>query len=102
MKMAISNPFKDQFHSLTKKLFPWTLYALLPIALLSLYLYPLPFLPSTESELPHSTSNIIISHSTPPSFASIPPTSGKSMHNPILLKNMFLQMGFVLNVNFFF
>ncbi|GAU36885.1 hypothetical protein TSUD_220540 [Trifolium subterraneum] len=77
MKMAISNPFIDQFHSLTKKLFPWTLYALLPIALLSLYLYPLPFLPSTESELPHSTSNIIISHSTPPSFASTPPSSEK-------------------------
>ncbi|PNX71283.1 hypothetical protein L195_g027158 [Trifolium pratense] len=77
MKMAISNPYKDQFHSLTKKLFPWTLYALLPIALLSLYLYPLPFLPSTESELPHSTSNIIISHSTPPSFASTPPSSEK-------------------------
>jgi hypothetical protein len=97
MKMAISNPLKDQFHSLTKKLFPWTLYALLPIALLSLYLYPLPFLPSTESELPHSTSIIIISHSTPPSFASIPPTSGKSMlHNLILLKKYVFTNGFFL------
>ncbi|CAI8587644.1 unnamed protein product [Vicia faba] len=70
-------PFKDHFHSLTKKLFPWTLYALLPIALLSLYLYPLPFLPSTESELSHSISNTIISHSTPPSFPSTPPPSEK-------------------------
>jgi hypothetical protein len=88
---------KDQLYSLTKKLFSWTLYALLPIALLSLYLYPLPFLPSTESELPHSTSNIIISHSTPPSFASIPPTSGKSMlHNLILLKKYVFRNGFFL------
>jgi hypothetical protein len=74
---------KDQFYSLTKKLFSWTLYALLPIALLSLYLYPLPF-------LPHSTSNIIISHFTPPSFASIPPTSsGKSMHKICFYKWVF-------------
>lgn len=82
MKMGISNPFKDQLHSLTKKLFPWTLYALLPIALLSLYLYPLPFLPSTESELPHSTTTII-SHSSPPSFTSTPPPLGTFIHTLI-------------------
>ncbi|XP_027187814.1 xyloglucan O-acetyltransferase 1 [Cicer arietinum] len=74
--MGISNPNRDQ--SLTKKLFSLFLYALLPISLLSLYFYPIPFLPSTQTELPHST---IISHSsassTPPSFTSTPPSSEK-------------------------
>ena len=43
--MGITNPFKDQSLSLTKRLLPWTLYALLPIVLLRLYFYPLPFPP---------------------------------------------------------
>jgi len=70
--MGITNPFKDQSLSLIKRLLPWTLYALLPIVLLRLYFYPLPFPPSPETELPHSTPTTIISQSslsdsTPPS-----------------------------------
>ncbi|KAH1058488.1 hypothetical protein GYH30_002873 [Glycine max] len=71
--MGITNPFKDQSLSLTKRLLPWTLYALLPIVLLRLYFYPLPFPPSPETELPHSTPTTIISQSS--LSASTPPSS---------------------------
>ncbi|XP_077222950.1 TRICHOME BIREFRINGENCE-LIKE 27 [Tasmannia lanceolata] len=35
--------FKGHFHFLIKKLLPWALYALLPLALFHVYFYPLPF-----------------------------------------------------------
>ncbi|KAI4314308.1 hypothetical protein L6164_027230 [Bauhinia variegata] len=64
MKMGSMNQFKDQSLSFTKKLLPYVIYSLLPIALLRLYFNPLPFLPSTETELPHSNSITITSHSS--------------------------------------
>lgn len=85
LKMGTSNTSKEQSFSLTKKLLPWTLYALLPVALIRLYFYPLPFPSSPETELPHSTT---ISHSsyTPPSFTSTPPsTSGTYMLSYLLI-----------------
>ncbi|RZB99364.1 protein ALTERED XYLOGLUCAN 4-like [Glycine soja] len=63
MAATSTNQIKDQSLSLTKRLFPWTLYALIPIALLHFYLNPLSFPPSPESELPHSFT----SHFSPPS-----------------------------------
>lgn len=63
MAATSTNQIKDQSLSLTKRLFPWTLYALIPIALLHFYLNPLSFPPSPESELPHS----LTSHFSPPS-----------------------------------
>ncbi|MED6136804.1 Xyloglucan O-acetyltransferase 1 [Stylosanthes scabra] len=72
---------------ITKKVLPWILYALLPLALLRLYFYPLPFPPSPETELPHSSTPITItthsslssssSSSTPPLFSSPSSTSEK-------------------------
>ncbi|KAK7361967.1 hypothetical protein VNO77_04063 [Canavalia gladiata] len=64
MATSTTNQLKDQSFSLTKRLLPWTLYALLPIALLRLYLYPLPFPPSPETQLPHSIASL----STPSEF----------------------------------
>ncbi|KAL7196768.1 hypothetical protein ACSBR1_036724 [Camellia fascicularis] len=42
MGSTTTNPFKHQPHSLTKKLLPWTLYALLLISLLPLYFFTIP------------------------------------------------------------
>ncbi|CAL0311918.1 unnamed protein product [Lupinus luteus] len=74
MKMGITNPFKDQSLSLTKKLLPWTLYVLPPIAMLCLYFKPISFTPSSATELPHSSPITITSHSSL-SFISAPSTS---------------------------
>ncbi|XP_057949912.1 xyloglucan O-acetyltransferase 1 [Malania oleifera] len=49
MGTAVS-PFIDQQYSLPKKLIPCALYALLPLALLRLYFYPLPLLQSPISD----------------------------------------------------
>ncbi|OIV94525.1 hypothetical protein TanjilG_25587 [Lupinus angustifolius] len=65
--MGSPNPFKDQSFSLSKKLLPWILYALLPLALLRLYFYPVPFLLYPETELPHSSPITITSTSSLPS-----------------------------------
>ena len=92
-KMGTANPFRDQYSiSLTKRLLPWTLCALLPIALLHLYFYPLlPFAPSPKTELSHSSSITIISHSSESSLSASPPSpspssAGTYMHTFILLK----------------
>ncbi|XP_028801932.1 protein ALTERED XYLOGLUCAN 4-like [Neltuma alba] len=72
MKMGSTNPFKDQSFSFPKKLFPFALYALLAIALLRLYFYPLRLPPSPDSShLPQSTVPIS-SHSSfsPPAASS--------------------------------
>ncbi|XP_028754445.1 protein ALTERED XYLOGLUCAN 4 [Neltuma alba] len=71
--MVTLNSFKDQTLHLTKKLLPWALYILLPIAILRLFFSPLPFLPSPTTDLPHSTLFIASSHSPPP-----PPPSSSS------------------------
>nr|AFK42435.1 unknown [Lotus japonicus] len=81
--MGTTNQFKDQSISFTKRLVPWTLYALLPIVLLRLYFYPLPFPASPEPELPHSTPNTIISHtSSSPPPPPPPPEKEKAQEIP--------------------
>ncbi|KAG8372692.1 hypothetical protein BUALT_Bualt12G0093000 [Buddleja alternifolia] len=65
MKMGSSNnnPFKDQTnYSFTNKLFPYTLYALLPIAIIHLYLNPFSFSFSPTDLFPY-TNRITISPS---------------------------------------
>ncbi|XP_048428120.1 xyloglucan O-acetyltransferase 1-like [Pyrus x bretschneideri] len=75
-----TSPFKDQYHhssSLAKKLLPYAIYVLLPIAVIRLYFYtPSPSLSSTD-HLPHSTE-ITISTSSSSSSSSpspLPPVS---------------------------
>ncbi|KAF8390364.1 hypothetical protein HHK36_024889 [Tetracentron sinense] len=72
--MGTKNPFKDQSHSLTKKILPWALYALLPLALLRLYFYPLPQFKALPGEAPQNKPNIITSSSSQEgeSFNEIP------------------------------
>ncbi|KAI4328305.1 hypothetical protein L6164_020668 [Bauhinia variegata] len=74
MKMGSINSFKDQLLSLAKKLLPYVIYSLLPIALLRLYFNPLAFLPSAETELPHSSLITVASYS---SYSSPPPSAEK-------------------------
>ncbi|GKV22823.1 hypothetical protein SLEP1_g32646 [Rubroshorea leprosula] len=66
--MGVSIPFKDQPHttSLTRKLLPYTVYALLPIAIFRLYFYPLPFPQPSTDQLPRS-DRVILSASVPSS-----------------------------------
>ncbi|RVW47173.1 Protein altered xyloglucan 4 [Vitis vinifera] len=66
--MGISSPFKDQTHPYTlfKKLLPYALYALFPIALLRLYLHP-PSLPQSPID-PLPNVNPIIFPSSSSSF----------------------------------
>lgn len=70
--MGISSPFKDQTHPYTlfKKLLPYALYALFPIALLRLYLHP-PSLPQSPID-PLPNVNPIIFPSSSSSFSSSP------------------------------
>ncbi|KAG2707505.1 hypothetical protein I3760_05G150100 [Carya illinoinensis] len=68
---ATITPFKDQTHSLAKKILPWTIYALLPIALFRLYFYPLQLPQSSTDQLPNTTPITISSSS---SSLSLPPT----------------------------
>ncbi|KAL5552949.1 hypothetical protein UlMin_040350 [Ulmus minor] len=64
------SPFKDQsYSSLTKKLLPWTIYCLLPIAILRLYFFPLNLPLSSTDQLPNSSS---ITITTTSSFSSFP------------------------------
>ncbi|KAK4261277.1 hypothetical protein QN277_004299 [Acacia crassicarpa] len=72
--MVTFNSFKDQTLFLTKKFLPWTLYILLPFALLRLFFSPLPFLPPPDSNLPHASLLTIPSLSPPPP----PPPSSSS------------------------
>ncbi|GLU03055.1 hypothetical protein SLE2022_202730 [Rubroshorea leprosula] len=69
--MGVSSSFKDQSHtpSLTRKLWPYTIYALLPIAIFLLFFYPLPLLPPSTDQLPRS-NRLILSASVPPSLSS--------------------------------
>ncbi|XP_052186491.1 xyloglucan O-acetyltransferase 1 [Diospyros lotus] len=71
--MGSFSPFKDQNYSMTKKLLPWCLYVLLPIAIIRLYLYPIPISPSTTDQLPR---NDFIAISTP---ATATPSSSSSL-----------------------
>ncbi|XAR65029.1 hypothetical protein NMG60_11008973 [Bertholletia excelsa] len=63
LKMGSTNPFKEQpgLFSLTRKLLPWTLYALLIVALIRLYFYPIPPSLSTTNQfqLPQNSSILI-------------------------------------------
>ncbi|XP_027362809.1 protein ALTERED XYLOGLUCAN 4-like [Abrus precatorius] len=70
--MRVTNPFEDQ--SLPKRLLPCTLnvfipIALLPIALICLYFYPLSLTPSPATQLPYSTSLSASNSTHLPSFA---------------------------------
>ncbi|KAK9276661.1 hypothetical protein L1049_006197 [Liquidambar formosana] len=62
--MGTTSPLKQQPHSFTKKLIAWTLYALLPIALLRLYFYPIPLPQSLTDQLPHNDPIIITTSSS--------------------------------------
>ncbi|XP_057484795.1 xyloglucan O-acetyltransferase 1-like [Actinidia eriantha] len=64
-----SNPFKEQSSSLTKKILPFTLYALLPIALIRLYFYPIPLSVSSTNQIPQNNP-ILITTTSPPSSSS--------------------------------
>ncbi|KAA8533106.1 hypothetical protein F0562_033361 [Nyssa sinensis] len=64
--MDSKSPFNDQPQSLTKKFLPWTLYALLPIAIIRLYFYPT-ILPISPSDQLHQKSSIITTTSSSPS-----------------------------------
>ncbi|RDX72823.1 Protein ALTERED XYLOGLUCAN 4, partial [Mucuna pruriens] len=66
--MGSTNPFKHISLSLTKRIVPSTLYALLPIALLSTYLYLL-------SLTLHSTTTTTTSTTYHPSLSPPPPSS---------------------------
>ncbi|CAK9182487.1 unnamed protein product [Ilex paraguariensis] len=57
--MGSVHPFKHQSHSFAKKFLPWTLYALLPIALIRLYFYPIPHSLSPTDQLPPNNPIII-------------------------------------------
>ncbi|KAK3223260.1 hypothetical protein Dsin_010285 [Dipteronia sinensis] len=61
-----------QPYSFTKKLLPWTLYTILPIAIFRCYFYPLQFPHSSTDELSLNTPIIITSSSSssPSSFTS--------------------------------
>ncbi|TKY69824.1 ALTERED XYLOGLUCAN 4 protein [Spatholobus suberectus] len=72
--MGTTDPFKDKSLSLTKRLLPWTICALLPIALLRLFFYPLTFSPRPETDLPHSNNISITYHS---SLSASPPSSAE-------------------------
>ncbi|KAJ1389910.1 PMR5 N-terminal domain [Sesbania bispinosa] len=70
--MGSTNPFNDKFLSLfTMRILPFTLYTLLPIALLSIYFYLLSLTPSPSTELLHSST--IITHHSSLSFSSPSP-----------------------------
>ncbi|KAM6562138.1 hypothetical protein CsatB_022136 [Cannabis sativa] len=75
MAGTIINPFKDQYHSsqsfLTKKLLPWTIYCILPIAVFRLYFYPLNLPLSSIDQFPNSTPITI-----KPSLSHPPPSQG--------------------------
>ncbi|RDX80276.1 Protein ALTERED XYLOGLUCAN 4, partial [Mucuna pruriens] len=66
MATTTTNQMKEHSLSLVKRLLPWTLYALIPIALLHFYLNPLPFPSSPETELSHSLTSSFSSLSPPP------------------------------------
>ncbi|KAJ1389913.1 PMR5 N-terminal domain [Sesbania bispinosa] len=66
-----TNPFKDKSLSLTNRLLPWTICALLLIALPRLYFYILPFSPSPKTDFTHSSPINITSHS---SLSASPPS----------------------------
>ncbi|XVF44067.1 hypothetical protein PTKIN_Ptkin02bG0090600 [Pterospermum kingtungense] len=72
--MGVTSPLKGQSHShsITKKLFPYCLYALLPIALFRLYFHPFPFPQSTTDDLPHNNRIILTTSSSPPPSLSVP------------------------------
>ncbi|KAF7124283.1 hypothetical protein RHSIM_Rhsim12G0048400 [Rhododendron simsii] len=57
MGSSATNPFKEPpyYTSLTKKLLPYLLYALLPVALVRLYFYPVPVSLSSTVQIPRST-----------------------------------------------
>lgn len=84
--MRITDQFKDNKSlALTKRLIPWTICVLLPIALIHSFFYPLPFSPSPKTDLPHSTNNNITYRS---SLSASPPSSAGitiSMHNFFLI-----------------
>ncbi|KAK1555899.1 hypothetical protein Q3G72_033093 [Acer saccharum] len=63
-----------QPHSFTKKLLPWTLYTILPIAIFRCYFYPPQFPHSSTDELSLNTPIII-----PSSSSSAPPFSSSSL-----------------------
>ncbi|KAH7570236.1 hypothetical protein ACOSP7_018260 [Xanthoceras sorbifolium] len=61
-----------QPYSFAKKLLPWTLYTILPIAIFRLYFYPLQLPQSATDQLPLNTPIILtsFSSSSPPPFSS--------------------------------
>ncbi|KAE9613409.1 hypothetical protein Lal_00016016 [Lupinus albus] len=83
MKMGTSNTFKYQSLSVTKRLVPWTictLFLLLPVTLLCLYLFFYPIFFSPEIQLPPLTPITITSHSS----LSLPPTSTMSSEKDVV------------------
>ncbi|KAG4159259.1 hypothetical protein ERO13_D02G165100v2 [Gossypium hirsutum] len=74
--MGVTSPLKGQSHSrsLTRKLLPYVLYALLPIAVFRFYFHPFPFPLSTSDQLPHP-NRIILTTSSSSSSSSPPPSS---------------------------
>ncbi|CAL8994320.1 unnamed protein product [Prunus brigantina] len=69
-----TSPFKDpSHHSLARKLLPYAIYVILPIAVIRLYLYT-PSLPQSTDQLPHSTAiTISTTSSSSSSPSSLPP-----------------------------
>lgn len=73
----ITNLWKEQRHSqFIKKLIPWTIYALLPIALFRLYFHPIHLPDSSIHQIPQ----IIVSSSSSSSSLSPPHFSPSSVH----------------------
>ncbi|GMP58067.1 hypothetical protein CsSME_00021875 [Camellia sinensis var. sinensis] len=80
--MGSTNPFKDQSSSpLTKKLLPCILYALLPLALIRLYFYPLTPSLSPTNQFPHTKPPIITTATAATTFTSPSPPSSKEHHS---------------------
>ncbi|KAI8022033.1 Protein ALTERED XYLOGLUCAN 4 [Camellia lanceoleosa] len=80
--MSSTNPFKDQSSSsLTKKLLRCILYALLPLALIRLYFYPLTPSLSPTNQFPHTKPPIITTTATATTFTSPSPPSSKEHHS---------------------
>lgn len=75
MAGGLGSPLKDQSYSLTKKLLPWTIYAIFPLAIFRLYFYPLQLPQSSEDQLP-ATSTISFADSS--SLSPPPPTRTSS------------------------
>lgn len=86
--VATTSPFKDQPHCLARRFLPWTIYAILPLAIFRLYLYPLQLPRSSPDQLSSTTATTVTSFSdlSPPLPTRFSSSQGTYMHSVSLLK----------------